>query len=63
MRLAQSMSRNDSDTEKSVFRLNFFIIFVHVIFTTLFMSLFTNVFNVIAQKPSNSCVYRMCNAD
>jgi hypothetical protein len=41
----------------------FFIIFVDRIFTNLFEPPFTNVFDVSAQRPASSCVYRGCNAD
>ena len=56
-------SNNDAEAEKFAASKNLFIIFVHAIFTTLFMCLFTNVFDVVARTPANSCVYRMCNAD
>jgi hypothetical protein len=56
-------SNNDAEAEKFAASKNLFIIFVHAIFTTLFMCLFTNVFDVAARTPANSCVYRMCNAD
>ena len=36
----------------------FFIIFVDGIFTTLFVCLFTNVFDVTAQTQAIACVYR-----
>jgi hypothetical protein len=35
----------------------FFIIFVDAIFTTLLERLFTNVFDVIAQTATISCLY------
>ena len=56
-------SNNDAEAEKFAASKNLFIIFVHAIFTTLFMCLFTNVFDVAARTSANSCVYRMCNAD
>ena len=56
-------SNNDAEAEKFAASKNLFIIFVHAIFTTLFMCLFTNVFDEVVQTPANSCVYRMCNAD
>jgi len=49
--------------EKPVPRQNFFTIFVHDMFTTLFECLFTNVFEVVARSSMNSCVYHACNAD
>jgi len=55
--------RNNAEAEKFAASKNLFIIFVHAIFTTLFMCLFTNVFDEVVQTPANSCVYRMCNAD
>jgi hypothetical protein len=42
---------------------NFFIIFVDVMFTTLFERPFTKVFDVIGQIAANSCVYLGRNAD
>jgi hypothetical protein len=56
-------SNNDAEAEKFAASKKSFIIFLHAIFTTLFMCLFTNVFDEVAQTPANSCVYRMCNAD
>jgi hypothetical protein len=41
----------------------FFIIFVDAIFTTLFLSPFTNTFDVIRANAAIPCVYRGCNAD
>ena len=41
----------------------FFIIFVDVIFTTLFERAFTNIFDVSAQMHAIPCVYRARNAD
>jgi hypothetical protein len=41
----------------------FFIIFVDAIFTTLFLSPFTNTFDVIGANAAIPCVYRAGNAD
>jgi hypothetical protein len=57
------VSRNETGTAMSRAAGIFFITFVHAIFTTSFVCLFTNVFDVIARSPAISCVYRMCNAD
>jgi hypothetical protein len=42
---------------------NFFIIFGDAIFTTLFLSPFTNTFDVIRANAAIPCVYRAGNAD
>jgi hypothetical protein len=46
-----------------LFRKTFFIIFVDAIFTTLFLSPFTNTFDVIRANAAIPCVYRAGNAD
>ena len=56
-------SNNDAEAEKFAASKKSFHHFLHAIFTTLFMCLFTNVFDEVAQTPANSCVYRKCNAD
>jgi hypothetical protein len=61
--VSSRVSRNETGTAMSRAERIFFITFVHAIFTTLFVGLFTNVFDVIAQIPAISCVCRMCNAD
>ena len=42
---------------------NFFIIFVDVMFTTLFERPFTKVFDVIAQTAAIPCLYLACTTD
>jgi hypothetical protein len=49
--------------EKSARHEIFFIIFVDVLFTTLFERPFTKVFDVIAQTTAGSCLYLARNAD
>ena len=44
-------------------RVNFFIIFIDGIFTTLFGSAFTKAFDDVAQSAAIACVYRAGNAD
>jgi hypothetical protein len=44
-------------------RANFFIIFVDLIFTTLFERPFTKVFDVPGANSAFSCLYRARNAD
>jgi len=56
-------SNSDAEAEKFAASKNLFIIFVHAIFTTLFMCLFTKLLDAVARTSANSCVYRMCNAD
>ncbi len=53
----------DADVKSAALRQNFFITFVHAIFTTLFEGLFTNVFEVVLRNSTNACLYRACNAD
>jgi hypothetical protein len=54
--LANTGTRNYAGT-------NFFIIFIDAIFTTLFARPFTKVFDLNRAKPSNTCLWRACNAD
>ena len=69
-----SAPRNDGDcvlmqrhyrmtTELEHGRKTFFIIFVDAMFTTLFPSPFTNIFDVIDANAAIPCVYRAGNAD
>jgi hypothetical protein len=55
--------RNDPGHRNACPSRFFFIIFVDAIFTTLFERPFTKVFDVTAQSPTISCLYRACNAD
>ena len=56
-------SNNDAKAEKFAASKNLFIIFVHAIFTTLFEGLFTKVSEVVLRNSTNTCLYRVCNAD
>jgi len=61
--LRSRVCRNDAAEKFAGCRKFFFIIFVHAMFTTSLMCLFTNVFDAIVQSPASSCVCRVRNAD